>query len=227
MTICIRPKRVGIILAVLVVCVTLAYALGQFLKHHMGFDNAWGLGPQFDLDGEANLSTWYASSTLFLAAVLLGVITCLKKAAKDSFTLHWAGLCALFVFMSASETARIHEQWPAVVATSTYVVVPGVPIALFFVVVYLRFLLHLPAPCRYLFCSSGFLFTLGAAGMEMVEQLLTRIPGSGEVVLSFTVGIEESLEMVGVALFIYSLFFYLKTEFGTVQVKFQDTATPP
>ena len=64
----------------------------------------------FILSGEANIPSWYASSTLLLCSILLAMIACGKKRAGDSYLMHWSALSVIFLFLSLDEAAMIHEM---------------------------------------------------------------------------------------------------------------------
>jgi hypothetical protein len=75
------------------------------------------LGTLFDLDQEANLPTWYTSFKLTLAGVVALLIydnekrydNEKKSSSIKSQTWFWLFIALLMFFMSADETAQIHE----------------------------------------------------------------------------------------------------------------------
>ncbi|MEO0888247.1 MAG: hypothetical protein AAFY54_20270, partial [Cyanobacteria bacterium J06648_10] len=70
---------------------------------------------------------------------------------------------------------------------------------------------HLPPKTRRLFYLSGSLYVSGILGMEMLTGYYISSFGGGEGTIIALNGIEESLEMLGVTLFIYTLLDYLQS----------------
>jgi hypothetical protein len=80
--------------------------------------------------------------------------------------------------------------------------------------IYLRFLLNLPAKIRNLFFLSFIVFTFGALGVEFLEGSHVEIHGKDYFYYLLFVTLEESLEMTGLVIFVYALSSYLAGEFG-------------
>lgn len=67
------------------------------------------IAPMLDLDGEANLPTWYSSMQLLLTAGLLAIFTFqqMEKGKRQSWSLLLLPL--IFIFLSLDEVVGIHE----------------------------------------------------------------------------------------------------------------------
>ena len=167
-----------------------------------------------NIDAEASIPTWYAQSLLLVAAALIFVVA--KAAMKDKK--YWYVLAGMMLFISIDEGASIHEllitpmrellnisSGPLYYA---WVIVYGllfVCVGLFFI----RFFMRLPRRTRVLFTAALATFLAGALGMEMIGGFVISqalMPWQLYVVI---VGVEELLEMLGVALFIYTLLDYI------------------
>lgn len=97
-------------------------------------------------------------------------------------------------------------------------------LVLLLAVTYWRFLLHLPFRSRMLFLTSAVVYVGGALGMEMVGGWYAQNYGSGNLSYVAIATLEETLEMLGVVIFIYALLRYLAAEIGAVRLVFGDAA---
>ena len=227
-TLRVSVKAVAWLWAVSVVGLVLAHLLGQFSKYQLGRDHLLGFVSLFNLDAELNVPTWFASMSLFVSALLLALIAGLKRASRDPFSLHWIGLCVIFVGLSVDEAAGLHERLSGLI--SSHVATRGVflyawtiPAAVAVVVVglvYLRFLFHLPRVVRYLFVVAAVAYAGGALGMEMIEGKFVTALGQDNLAHSLLVAWEELLELAGVAVFICALVLYLSKEYSRVEIRF-------
>lgn len=183
-----------------------------------------------NLDNESNLPAWYSACALFLCAVLAGVIACAAWTKKNGARYKWLGLGLLFSYLSLDESASLHEGLiPGVLRRMDVGLVPGQPfdwtplgIALFAVVfgVYVRFWLKLPSKTRLFFALSAITFLLGAIGFEKVSHFYEALyQTENTIAYVVTCGIEEFLEMFGIALFNYALLSHLCEHIGFIKVE--------
>ncbi len=169
----------------------------------------------FNLNLEANIPTLFSSLQLLLAAVLLAGIAYGHRKQQEAFLL-WYFLAAIFVFLAIDETAALHENLTVYVrttlGTSGYFyyawVIPYGIIAALVAGLFARFLIRLPRRSGLYFVSSGTLYLAGALGVEMLGGKYISSPGAEELTYTIIYTLEESLEMVGIAFFIYALLDY-------------------
>lgn len=69
-----------------------------------------GCNVEVSLSGEQNAPTWYAASTLLVAAALFAVIAAAKRDQQDRVGRHWQGLAVIFGLLSLDEAAGLHEH---------------------------------------------------------------------------------------------------------------------
>lgn len=69
-----------------------------------------------------------------------------------------------------------------------------------FALIFLKFIFYLPLKFRTLFISSAAIYLLGAVGVEIMGAVYTET-----VYYQIVMPIEETLEMSGIIMFIYSL----------------------
>jgi hypothetical protein len=81
-----------------------------------------------------------------------------------------------------------------------------------FAVIYLRFLIKLPKKIMLLFILSGAIYISGAIGIEMIGGVQANLHGYHNALFSSLYTFEESLEMIGSMIFIYTLLSYMETE---------------
>ena len=174
----------------------------------------------FDLNAERNIPTLFSSITLLGSSMLLGYIAFLTRLTEGPYSLFWAVLSLGFLFLSIDETAYIHENLSEDVAGWIIVVAPFV---ILFLLVFIRFFLHLPRSTKLYFLFAGFLFIGGAFILEFIGSW--RISIADENIIATTIvftTVEESFEMLGINLFIYSLLLYLRDNFPVFYLSFQN-----
>src|SRR5262245_52604497 len=87
----------------------IVYAIDACLKERF-----WLLHALFDLDGEANIPTWFSSCQLFLIGVVLFPLGFALHKAKRPSRQFLSVLSVCFLLLSLDETAQLHErmtQW--------------------------------------------------------------------------------------------------------------------
>lgn len=228
------PKKIALIFLAVVIFLIAANLFGQYYKDAFA-DNEIVLKiiNKFNLDLEKNnVPTWYQSSTLLLSSVLLAIIALVRREAKDKDFRYWGILSFVFLFLSLDEAVSIHEQLTMPLRTAFDLqgifylswVIPAAVFLLVFFFVYLKFLLRLPAVTRSLMIKAGILYVLGAVVVEMIggnylyltNDLPTRVNDFRYVLITT---VEESLEMFGIVLFIYTLLSYLFPQEAEAKVK--------
>ena len=222
-----RPKDLLVKNLYIIFFLLLANVFGIAVTHY--FDHTlYGLISLFNFDTERNIPTLYSSIALLVASGLLLFIAATRKKLK-LFYLSWAGLSLIFFFLAIDEISSIHELLidPAretFGATGllyyAWVIPYGVGL-LFFVFLYSRFLFRLPKEIMILFIVSGSIFVLGAIGFELIGGKTAEhgVSMDNSMLVSVLYTCEETLEMLGIALFIYTLLSYIVNHLDNVTVK--------
>lgn len=224
----IRLRRVIGAFVVVIAGLLAAHVAGLISARVYGNDWLGGLVPAFNLGKEQNVPTWYSSSALFVAALLLGFIGMVRWQNRERFAGSWATLGLVLAFLSCDETATLHElsveplgrhvQTPLLHYIAW--VIPASVLLVVFAVVYLRFFLHLPRRFKIGFLAAGAVYVSGALGMELITGAVGRVLLEGRVHFLFDI-VEELLEMSGVLLFITVLLDYCRRELGELTVRVQ------
>jgi len=214
----IRPLRVLVALVSLIGFLTLANIAVLVLKIVFDHDHVFGLVSMFDFNSEMNVPTFYSSLIIVLASILLAIIGMYRRRDNSAYKA-WFGLAFIFLFLAVDEFASIHEglMEPAgtLMDASGFLfhvwIVPYAIALLVFVGSYIKFLLTLPRTIMWLFIGSGALFVAGALGMESLGGRHLELYGP-DGYYYFMTTCEELLEMVGIALFVYTLLSYIAAE---------------
>ncbi len=137
---------------------------------------------------------------------------------------HWKILSFIFLYLSLDEAGELHEKLinplrSLLNATGflyfTWVVPVGILVVIF-LFSYTKFLFHLPVSTRKLFVAASALYIGGALGMELVGAYQASTAGEDNILYQIIVTVEESLEMLGIVVFIHGLISYIKTYLGGV-----------
>ena len=213
-----NPATVLKFVLLIIFCLVLLSTLGE-LYSHFGSDARFSRTVRlFFLDREKTIPAFYSSLALFFCGILLAVIAKGKYQKHDKYRRYWKFLSWIFVYLAIDENVGIHELTGAPVKNMLNIsgflsyawVIPGIILFSLFVLVYLKFVLSLPAKIKVLFISAAAIFVTGALGIEMIGANLHVLKGTDNWAYVMVFTIEETLEMVGIAVFMYALLEYLK-----------------
>ena len=223
----IYPKSILIKLLYLILFLLFANITGIVSKFYFNHDKVWGLVPLFDFNTEENIPTFYSSLSLLSCSILLFFISISHKEHGSSY-MHWRGLAIIFLFLSVDEIGTIHEtvndRIHDLFNTSgllyfAWIIPYGIAL-LILLGIYVKFLINLPKKILYLFIISGVIFILGALGIESFCGWYCELYGLNDLLYSILYTCEEFLEMLGIALFVYTLLYYIVTElnYSTISI---------
>ncbi|MEK6481252.1 hypothetical protein WJR50_27160 [Catalinimonas sp. 4WD22] len=177
-----------------------------------------------DLNEENNFPSFFSGMNLiFTGLIVLLISLCNDK--KNKFYKHWFFISFLFFFLGTDELASIHERVGRY--TSIFLGVENtiggfiwvLPFSIFLLILayfYLPFLLHLPYKYKKLLIIASIVFVGGGMVMESIGSTLVGV--SDYYPLEYI--IEETMEMLGVIIFLYAFFKYLKNEVGNFNLSF-------
>ena len=241
------PKQAARILGIVIICLVIANMVARAARivvsgqdmtpgnklsdESSTFEDGTKL---FDVDYERSIPTWYQTTTIFLCAIPLTLITLSKYRQHDRYRHHWAGLAVLFVLLSIDEMNSIHEKAGSVVRSKLGLsgflrnawVIPAAIFVVVFLVVYLDFIRHLPRRTLYLFVLAGCLYVGGALVFQSVGSYWNEKHGQENLVYLVQTTLEETLEMTGILVFLYALLRYIRTDVGTVQFRVGEDVSP-
>ena len=179
----------------------------------------------FDVGEERNIPTLYSVIALTVAATLLATNARHSWEKCDGQYRYWAGLALIFLFLAFDEGTKIHEQLSGVmkrwVTPKGYLywlwVIPYGSAVLILAAVYLRFMIRLSRTTRYYFILAALLFLGGAIGVEMLSAWEKDL-NDYTILFCVLYSLEEFLEMIGVAVFIYALLKNLADESPVIRI---------
>ncbi|MCH7973247.1 MAG: hypothetical protein IH949_05085 [Bacteroidetes bacterium] len=222
-------KKVIRLLVVIVIILTLLSLIGQLYKYFLFEGNDRYLVDLINVDKEKNFPTWFASLNILFCSILLFIISSVKRKTRDSFFYHWFTLSIIFLLMATDEIMQLHEQVitpiRGLLNTTGYLyitwVIPGILFGILFLVVYLKFLIHLPRQIKVLFIMSGLIYVSGAIGFEIIGSNHIYYYGQNNISYALLTAGEEFLEMSGILLFTYTLLKYINIEFPQLGIYFR------
>ncbi len=233
-TIRLQPRRILFVLLGMIVLLVILSIWGQYLKYFQSFADIrpWMefwldlLIHKFDLNAETNIPTWYNTVLLLASSLFFFIIAAAKTAAADKFRYHWYGLAFLWLYFSIDELAVLHETLIKPVRNMTHLsswfyfawVVPGLIILAVLAVMYLGFFLHLSPRYKILFLASMLLYFGGAVGGEMLSGHFAQTIGLRNFTFAAYASLEESLELIGASLLIFTLLRYIEEYYHGVQI---------
>jgi hypothetical protein len=209
----ISAKKVFRILLGIIGFLVSAHLVTQLIQHFTSdFPLRDGLALLFYLDAEFNFPSVYSALALLLCSLILIVIAYVKKNQDDIYTVYWKGLSIIFAFLFFDELTSVHERMIIPIRTALKSgdflyfawVIPGGIAVLFFLLIFLIFIINLPKKTRNIFLIAGLIYINGAIGCELIGGYIV----TNHVVFPaylIEVTVEEFLEMLGIAIFIYGL----------------------
>ena len=185
----------------------------------------------FSLSMEHNFPTWVSATLHALCGGLLATIALATARAKRPYVKHWAFLAMAFFYISLDETVTIHEKLNGLVEMdhgALYYgwIVPAGGVLLCLAVAYARFVWRLPKRTRNAFVLAGSVFVTGAVLMEIPLGLWTDAHGHSNLGYVFIDAVEETLELLGISLFLCALVEYLGDQGGALDVAADDRKSP-
>ncbi len=224
----LSPRKTMRFLLFVVLGLVLASLVGQFSVYFLpDYPLRDIFAIIFNVNGEQNIPSLYSASALLLCSILLAIITYAKKVAGERYVLHWRALSIIFVYLSLDEFLSLHERSAKPVRDALHTsgflqfawVIPAAICVLICLLVFLRFVTHLPAKTRRLFLIAGTIFVSGALGIEMVDGYYASLYSQDNIIHKLLTTIEEFLEMIGIVIFIYALLSYISSHVKGVSLR--------
>lgn len=241
-TLRLSPPRIAGLLYILAALFAALGLLGDWLGSVSSAEYIWPLLRQFDFVEEGNLVNWYQSGALLLCALLAAVVAAVAGRGIRNYRWHWAGIAAVFLFLSADESAQLHETTltpflqdaairfghgnvaeagdahvgPAM--KKAYWMLPYLVVLLGLAIAYARFIRDLPAATRTQLILAAALYLSGAVGTELLTNLLSDWLGGQTLVYQVINNVSELLEMLGVALSARALLGHLATSSPRIEL---------
>ncbi|WP_299554931.1 hypothetical protein [Seonamhaeicola sp.] len=228
MNIQLSAKSILKFLLVIIALLFLLNVVDIFLRVYLELDNPIinKLTTFFNFNYENSVPTAYSAVAILLCSILLFIISTDNNLSKSN-SRKWLFLSLVFLFLFFDEIIEFHETIDYYVqsrlnTTGMLFFAWVIPYSLFVAVlglVYIRFLWNLKKNIRTLFIVSGIIYVGGAIGMELFQAQIIYTTREHNIIYYIFTSIEELMEMLGIAIFIYALVLYIETEFEFFQLK--------
>ncbi len=208
----------------LITTVSLSLALIPLYLLGIYFKSTWEVKSIFnllDLDGEANIISWYSSILLFSSCLCLFALSRTTKNKQEK--LSWLGLSAFFLLLSLDEVAEMHTLLGSVLnallikplfsadAKGYPWVLVGLPavIALFFV--WKKTLQHaMPRKAKYAALIGLLCFVIAMLAETVALFLFAKGVYGTSAATTVEIVIEETFELFGMISFLYAFLLTLQ-----------------
>ena len=225
----LAPKSVLAFFLFVIVIIYFLSLAAVLVKYH--FDGEYfRLTQFFDVGIEDNIPTIYSVVALVFAGVVCFVTWSTSKTLGAKDAIYWFFLGVVMVFLGFDEGATIHETIGSWVKRNYHGegyfqwlwVVPYGVLTAWFAAAYFPFLMRLPNKTRLGLILSGAIFVGGAIGVEMIsaaEYEAAKEAGVRSLKYYLLYSLEEFMEMLGIALFIYYVLDYLASLTPSIELK--------
>jgi hypothetical protein len=221
-------KRVFKTLLIIACLLVFASVAGQVMKYIFGRPTVYGLVHLFNVNHEQNIPTLFSVTLLLTCSSLLGLIFYLHRKQHVELNRYWAILSLGFIYMAIDEFSELHEKLSNHITplignhSGGFLqfswVIPAFILVIFLGIFFLKFLLHLPKATRVSFMIAGTVYLTGLIGLEMPSGYYAELHGGTNLTYSLITTAEESLEMLGLILFIRALLDYLSACFSEIPI---------
>jgi hypothetical protein len=215
----VDPSRVlRILLLVIAVLVVLSTVSRLIVLYAPDFPARDSVADFLYVDAERSLPTLFSTALLLVCALLCATIAHARRRFGNPDVRHWAILSAVFGVMALDEFGQLHEKSMAPLRRLLHIqggplwfawVIPAMLALAVFGVFSIRFLRRLPSSARRGFVVAGLLFVGGAIGVEMLGAGHAADHPVVDVTYVAFVTAEETLEMVGTAVLLWTLLAYI------------------
>ena len=214
-----KPFRIFKILCIVITVLVVFAVLFKLLHHYYKTHGIALLDFIFNLDEEHNIPSFYSFAQLVTAGVLLMIIALHASGEKLRYASSWWLMVFLFFYIAVDELESIHERVDKYLRENFHTtgffhfswIIPAVILLLILGLILLKFVVNLPPLSRKRFLIAGSVYIVGAVGGDAVAGEYISIHGNGlgwPYVLEYH--IEETMEMFGIAYFIYGLLLHIK-----------------
>ncbi|NBD14821.1 MAG: hypothetical protein GVY04_01355 [Cyanobacteria bacterium] len=224
----LSPSWFAVFLGTIAFILILASVTGQLIIYLNGIQDPLTLKfiNLVNVDHEKNLPTYYSALLLLFSALLLAIITLLEKR-----PIYWRFLAVGFFYMAFDEVFSVHEELISPMRTLLgndnlgifYFawVIPYFFLVSIVALILLKFWLRLPEQTKIAFLIAASIYLCGAMGIELIGGYFAETYGMTNLTYQIIVTIEESLEIIGVIVFIWALLVYIGERYQEVQFQFK------
>lgn len=177
-----------------------------------------------DIGGEAAAATWFTIATMLAVVAVAVLIAVVERRASSPVWRWWIGVAIVFAYASIDEQLQLHEMLVQPTRDLLNIssgplwlawVVPALVLVVVLSLVFSRFVAGLPARTRTGFVVAIGLWLSGAIGVEMIDAATIEwreamSPVRSHLVSAVITALEETAEMIGIALVLHTLLGYAR-----------------
>jgi len=229
----VSARRTAWALGAMIAALVTASTVGV-LAHANGWPGAEGLHRLFYVDSEGNLPTWCSAMELLACGVVSATLAAAGYARDDGRWRYWALLAVVFTLLSTDEASALHEliQGPlrAVLHHTSWLqyplIIPGIVAGTLLTLGFRRFVATLGSTRRWL-VGGALIFAGGAFGVETLGGWYAPEIHGENVIYILLATLEETCEMVGVAVVLVGLLKHAAREACTLRLALPGSAPTP
>ena len=233
------PGRVFAAHLVAIAVVFLVHAIVNFVIPGLASENLSKAGRIFDMTEENSIPNFFSALVLMFTASIAAVIAILNRKQGSNLWLSWCCAASAIAFMGFDEGAMLHDRLSYIVqenvrTTSIFYIgwtLPYLLLVLVAVPAGWPLLRALPRLTAARLIQAAALFVVGALGMELMESALLErslpagvslrhglahatISADAAMTIDLMELVEETLEMIAVALALRALLLHLTNDLG-------------
>lgn len=232
----IRPVDVARGCAAAIFVLVSLHVASQVARFGFGRDYQMGLADKVYLGAESSIPNWFSTLLLFTCAVVLFAIA---GAGRREGAGYWRTLGFIFTALSIDEAAALHDlaspffagvfEWLATAVGGPFIAlarkpnyaweIPAVAFVITVAAAFVPFLRRLPQRTRRGFLVAGLLYIGGALAVDFLEGWYSGLHGPKNPTFVAMLTVEETLEMAGVTVFLYTLLCHAEAELGALQIR--------
>ena len=171
--------------------------------------------PEFHLDTNSTISTYFLTTVLTTSSMMLGMIGVIARKKRDPYSIHWMGLAIITLIVAIDEVIDLHERLKMIFLIyanadiQRYLTWITSVFAFVAAVLFIRFMLHLSSADRTALLLAAILFLGGAVGMDFINGRYFSLYGELTLMYGLLSIIESGLEMFGSVVLFYALLNYM------------------
>ena len=231
------PRILFQLLVVLSVAMSVVSFALKFARFELDVDQTRDAERWLDVDREAAIPAWFASSLLLAAAVATASLN--RSAPQSVRSRFWPFLACVLVGLSLDESISVHEEISEQLDQILDIggplryawVIPGALFAACVALASRGALRKLPRPTARLILLGGCLYVGGAVGLELLDSQLSDASQVPRLASAAEASVEELLEMLGMSVYLFGVLAYLVAAPGASQTRTiragKRDATPP
>jgi len=223
----IHPRRALLALTIAGIIVILLSLLGVHIKFFPGAYNVHTNNQanflqdftiEMDFNLEHNISAYFGTLVLALAAYLLFVITNVKKG--EAGRLPWVAMAWIIFFLSMNSLAEIMDKVNAYFQNDNGLPQSQIVLAVIFFAILSSLWRQVGYPSSWLFFAFGLLYFSGA----IAKEYTFAYAGKDLPYALYTV-LEQALEYAAEIILVYGLLLYFESSIPRVSISIMDSAT--